>query len=380
MALMLRKSRADILRQALARVERNTPINATSAGSVARAFVESITGEVADLYDVLDYTVAQSVLSTASGRSLDLIGQLYNLPRRTVGDLIQTDRKLGSFYFYIDTPYIDNIVITKGTRVFAAGTNFVAQQLYYVTVEDTMIPVGRLKAFVGISPQFDSGIYTAGAHTLVESNFVGPIGVAVKCTNPKPIAAQLGYEDDNNYRLRLIKNIRVTSAGTPEAIRFAALSVGGVRDVKVYDATFGLGSFEIVVVPETKDLDARVATDVQSAVNRVRPIGLSVYYRTPEYLPVDVTVNIFLPPRGGLDRTLAERRAEVAVLRYLNTLLPGDTLVYNKLIQYIFDSTDNIQDVQITRYAPNRIEAVRKNYTPKKEQMIIPGSITATSS
>lgn len=379
MALFLKKDRADILRQALAKVQQNTPVTAIGAGSIARAFVESITGEVADLYDVLDFSVAQSVISSASGRSLDLIGQLYNVQRKTVGNLAQTDRKLGSFYFYIDTSFASDIIIPAGTRVFTSGSNFAAQQLSYSISEATTIPAGRTRAYAGLTPEFDSSIYTAGINTLTQHTFLSPLGTVIRCTNPKPIIGQVAFEDDSNYRLRIIKSVRVAAAGTAEAIRFAALGVNGVRDIRVFDSTFGLGSFEIVVVPETKELDAVVAANVKTAIDKVRPLGLNLYLRHPEYLAVDIFATLFMVPQTVANMELVRRRGTVAMLRYLNTLLPGDTLIYNKLLQYIFDSSDTIQDVQITRYAPNGVEAVRKNYVPKKEQMIIPGDIEVTS-
>src|SRR5687768_13716587 len=118
MALFIRKNKNEILREALRKLETTTPITATSPGSIARAFTEAITNEIGDYYDALDFQVAQSVISSASGRALDLIGDLYNVKRRTVNDLVATDRKLGSFYFYIDSSAAAPIVIPSGTAVF----------------------------------------------------------------------------------------------------------------------------------------------------------------------------------------------------------------------------------------------------------------------
>lgn len=379
MAIFLAKNRADILRQALQKVQQNTSVTAIGAGSIARAFVEGITSEIADLYDILDFNMAQSVISSASGSSLDLLGQLYNVPRKSVGDLIQTDRSLGAFYFYLDTPYSSPITIPAGTRVFTANDNFVAQQLSYVTVDDVLIPQGRMKSYATIRPQFNNSIFTAGANTITQHDFISPVGGSVKCTNPKPIVAQPALEDDNNYRLRIVKNIRVTSAGTADAIRFAALGVGGVRDIKVYDSSLGLGTFQVVLIPENKDVNSVVADNVRSAIQKVRPIGVNYFIDQPNYIGVDIMAQIFLPSVSLETAELSRRRATVSIMRYLNTLLPGDTLVYNKMLQYVFDSSDQIKDIQINKFAPNGIDTIRKNFTPDKAQMIIPGNIQVTS-
>src|SRR5688572_5751873 len=117
MAVFIKKQKSDILREALRKLETQTPISATSPGSIARAFTEAITTEISDYYDALDFQVSQSVISTASGRALDLMGELYNIKRRTVAEIVTIDKKVGAFYFYIDTPIGSDITIPSGTEV-----------------------------------------------------------------------------------------------------------------------------------------------------------------------------------------------------------------------------------------------------------------------
>lgn len=375
MATFVGKNRADILRQALTKLEQQTPVKAVGPGSIARSFAEAITTELGDFYSALDFQVAQSVISTATGRSLDLIGELYNTKRRTVTELAQIDKKLGAFYFYIDTPHNAPITIPIGTAVFTRADDFVGRQLSYLTTETATIPIGRTKVFTSIKPAFTDSVYTAGIDTLVVHNFQSPAGKIVRCTNPKPIAPQEGFEDDEAYRLRITKSVRVASSGTAEALRFAALAVFGVRDVKVISTPYGLGSVQLVVTPEDNSIAFQVRRNVLDTVDTVRPIGVRLFATLPTTIAVDVSATLIFrsPDIPGTD--LGIRRGRVAVIRYLNTLLPGDTLVYNKMIQSILDTSDDIQDVLITRYAPNGVETLRRNYTPKEDEQVIPGRV-----
>lgn len=376
MAIYVKKNKADILRQALEKLESSTPIRAVGPGSVARGFAEAISQQLGDMYDAMDYNLAQSVLSSSNGRSLDLIASLYGLERKTVSEFTSIDRRLGAFYFYIDTAHSEDITIPTGTRVYSSTDGFIGRQYSYLTTEPVTIPVGRTRSFVSISPSFDDSVYTAGAGTLTIHNFASPAGVLVKCTNPKPIAPQSTSEDDDSFRLRVMKSVRVAASGTLEAVRFGALAVSGVRDAKIRTTPYGLGSFEIIVTPEDFDSRVTVRNSVQATVDKLRPMGVRMFMRLPDTMPIDVALSLIVKETNTSQRELIIARVRISVLRYLNTFLPGDTLVYNRMIQTILDSSELIQDVQVTSFAPNGVETLRRNYTPKEDQQIIPGRIT----
>lgn len=380
MATYIRKRPEEILRQALSKLEARTPIKATSPGSVARAFTEAISTELGDFYDALDFNLAQSLLSSATGRGLDLIGEMYSVNRKTITDLAETDRKIGSFYFYIDSPHTSDITIPQGTRVYTSVDSFVGRQLGYETTHEAVIAIGRKRVFVTIKPVFGDGRFSAAVDTLTTHDAVNPPGVRIKCTNPKAIAPQAGYESDENYRTRLIKSIRVASSGTLEAMRFAALGVSGVRDVNIRQTPYGLGSVEALITPEETSQIRTVIPEVTARLNIVRPVGVRLFIKQPTVYPTDVSATLILKQVSDTRvREMIARKAKIAVLRYLNSLLSGETLVYNKLIQAILDSSDSIVDVQLTRYAPNGIEVVRKNFVPKEDEQIIPGRIVISN-
>lgn len=375
MALYIRKTQADILREALRKLETRTTVNATSPGSVARAFTEAITTELADYYDALDFQIAQSVISTASGRALDLLGDLYGVKRKSVNDLVSTDAKIGAFYFYIDSPFTQDIVIPSGTQVFTATNSFVGQQLSYVTSDEAVIPVGQIKVYASIKPNFSDALFTAAPNTLVANSVISPIGTIVRCINPKAISAQPGFEDDNNYRVRIIKSIKVAAGGTLDAVRFSALGVSGIRDAKVVENIYGLGSFQVIVTPEDITFPASTAATLISAMNAVRPIGVRMYMTQPTLVPVWFGATVIVKSSSTVSIDVMSNRITIAVKRYLNTLLSGDVLVYNKLIQYILDVSADILDIQVTQYAPAAVESLRRNFTPDIDQLLVPGRI-----
>ena len=77
------KTKEEIVARILSALEKNASISATSPGSIARAFADSFGAEMFYLYESFKEAINQTNLSTASGRSLDLIGELYNVQRKT---------------------------------------------------------------------------------------------------------------------------------------------------------------------------------------------------------------------------------------------------------------------------------------------------------
>lgn len=368
------KDKASILREALAKLEQTTSIKAIGPGSVARAFTEAITNEIGDMYSAMDFNLNQAVLSTATGAALDMIGSLYGVSRRQDTDLVATDKKLGSFYFYVDTVHTADITIPAGTKVYTSVDSFVGRQLSFSTTAAVTIPAYRLRAFASLTPDFSNAIFNAAVGTLTIHDFANPAGVFVKCTNPKAIASQFGFETDDNYRVRISKQIRVSASGTYDAIRFSGLSVNNVREIVVRQAPFGMGTFEVMVVPEDRRYSDTTIREVTNRIQRVAPVGVRWWVKAPVLRAMDISATIVVNNTVRGFEQIGDQ-VSVGIRRYLNSLMPGEVLVYNKLIQAIMEVSSAIQDVQITRYAPNGVETVRRNFQPGQDEIIIPGRL-----
>lgn len=376
MAAFIKKERGEILDQALDTLTKQTPISARSPGSIARALTEAFTTELGDLYDVLDYNISQSLISTASGTALDNIGALYGVGRNSLTQASIIDATSGSFYFYVNTPYDSDVLIPKATKVYTDLGGFVGAQIRFETAADVTLVAGRKKVYVPLLPSNSLAKSSVGANTLTKHSLTSPATTVIRCNNPKPISAAPQYETDADFRLRITKQLRVNSTGTAEALRFALLTVRGVRDVVINSASYGLGGVEIVIVPDENGATANFLNEIRTRINQVRPVGVRVIVTTPTPLPFSITANLVI------GRNLLEQEKNLILLKtendikiYLNSLMPNEPLVYNRLIQIILDVSDKIKDVQITNYAPNGSQAVRNNYMPGLNEQIIPGNI-----
>lgn len=376
MAIFYTKSKAEILQQTLNALERNAGITSVTPGSIARAFAEAVSDQIGDLYTILRYNVDQTMISRASGRNLDLIGELYSVSRKQVTPTVANDRSVANVLFSITKPYSRDIIIPAGTFVFNDVSTDPSLQFTYKTTDDVIIAASSRRAYGRLIPNFSGESRTASIGSLTKHNFIPPPGAIVMVQNIKEIHNQIDYESDENYRRRIIRSVKLYSAGTVEAIRLASLAVKGVRDVRVREATYGMGSCDIILVPESSTIAPTLDLVVAEQLEDYRPIGIKMNIRIAERVPVSVVGNITLPIN-----TVASAGSAIAIQasyfirRYLNSFTIGDTLNVNTLKQQAALASDLISDIIISSMSVNGVEIPQENYQIQSERSYMSAGI-----
>lgn len=371
------KDKDRILREALSNLEHHTPITALSPGSVARALTEVVANEVGDLYAALDYSTAMSVISTAQGAALDRLGSLYRVERKRLGEALTIEQMKNAFYFYIDSPHIEDITVPSGTVVGTDAQNFVGDAYTYTTARTVSIPAGRTRVYVDLNHNFNSDTFVAGKNTITRHNFYEE-SIDVYCTNPKEIPPVRGLENDANYRIRIVNALRMSSGGTSVAVRFRVLGIEGVRDVVMRPSAYGLGSTELLVVPEDRRMWGSIVQQVDEAIDEVAPVGVRMYVKQPEYVVFDIRATITVRSRLSSNPDATAGRVMRSLRDYINTLLPNERMLYSHLTQAALDASEAVGDVAFGSLLMDGVQIQRTNYTPKDGQQIVPGEISVS--
>lgn len=368
------KEKEEILTNVLSALEKNAGITAVYPGSIARAFAEAFSTEIADLYSSLDFSLRQGALSTASGRNLDLIGELYGVARKQISDAAAIERQSFNIEFYIQKPYSSDITIPKDTLIFTSVENFAVRQYRYKLNDVVTIPVGATKAYGLVVPDFSDNTYVAPRGSLISHNFVAPAGVVLYCTNTKEVYSNINSESDDNFRRRIVSSIKTRATGTAESVRFAALSVKGVRDVRIRESSYGLGSCDIIVVPETLSAIKQMPEVILAAINSVRPAGVRFNVRLAEKLAVNLVATISINSSTGATLTAGiKNQASLFVKRYLNSLTVGDTISISEIERQIRQSSDYIRNVSINSFNVDGKELPLSDFTPSSDK-VYPGA------
>jgi uncharacterized phage protein gp47/JayE len=362
-------------------LQRNAGITATHPGAIARAFAEALAVEIGDLYEAIKFAVDQSSLSTAKGRSLDLIGELYGVRRRTIASEAEQERASFNIEFSIATSQAQDIVIPKDTLVYNDVTSFSTRQYQYKLVSDAIIIAGTTRVYGRLVANFQGNDFTASVGTLTKHNFVSPDGTLVFCYNPKEVYAMANMESDDLYRVRISRSIKESSYGTNESLRLTALAIPGVRDVRVRESSYGLGSCDVIVVPESQRIDAGFVDGVYSSIAAKKPVGIKVNIRIAERIPVNVAVNVVVP--SGLSSkviTSIETQASLFVKRYLNSQTIGSSISFSDIEAQVRASSDFVKSINILSVTANGQEVPRGVFRINSErEYIIAGSVSVFS-
>lgn len=381
MPIAYTKTKDQILNQMLQSLQKNSGITAVHPGAIARAFAEAIAVEVGDLYQALKFSVDQTSLATAKGRALDLIGELYSVRRRNISTEAEQERSSYNIEFYISTPQSGDITIPKDTLIFNDVTSFSTQQYEYKLVQDVTIIAGTTRVFGRVIANFEGNDFTAAVATLTKHNFTAIDGTLVFCSNPKEVYSMMNMESDELFRLRISRSIKESSYGTNESLRLNALGIQGVRDVRVRESSYGLGSCDIIVVPESQRIDAGLVQSVLQTLSAKKPVGIKLNIRMADRIPVNVVANIVVP--SGLSQqvlTAVETQAALFTKRYLNSMTIGSSLSFGDIESQIRSSSDFIKSVNILSISANGQEVPKGMFriNSDKEYMIA-GSVSVFS-
>ena len=164
-------------------------------------------------------------------------------------------------------------------------------------------------------------------------------------------------------------------------MRLNALAISGVRDVRVRESSYGLGSCDIIVVPEAQRIDARLVDNILSSLSAKKPVGIKLNIRIADRVPVNVAVNIVLP--AGISqsvRTSVETQSSLFIKRYLNSMTIGSSLSFGDIEAQIRTSSDLVKSVNILSVSVNGEEVPKGVYRINSErEYMIAGSVSVFS-
>ena len=378
MAVFYTKSKSEILSQIMNSLSRNAGITNTSPGSIARAFADAVSDQIGDLYTILKYNMDQTMISTASGRNLDLIGELYSVKRKQITETLAADRNIANVIFSIAKSYSREIIIPKGTLIYNDIATEANLQFPFSLAEDVSIQPGSKRTYGQVVPSFAGQSFTAAIGTLTRTNFIPPPGVVLSVQNVKEIHNRIDYESDENYRRRIIRSVKLYSAGTVEAIRLASLAVKGVRDVRIREASYGIGSCDIIIVPESVATTPVIDRLVREELIDYRPVGINLVVSMAARVPIGAVVNIVLS--SGVPRSSGDSIAnQVAyfIKRYLNSLTIGDTLNIEAMRAQAFLASDLISEVSFSSITAAGVEIPQENYSLSSDRSYMTAGLVA---
>lgn len=320
-----------------------TRVTDFNEGSEIRNLLEAIAVDVYNLMEDQNDLAQIAFVETSFGEWLDKHGAnpFVNLPRET-GEVAT-----GFVTFTIPSVQTNDIVLPLGTIVVSTENG-----LQYATDSDLLIPVGETEVTGAVSclTVGVDGNCSADTVTLIEDSDIGVNGLTVN--NEDSFTGGLDYEEDDDYRERLLAYLRKDDFGSITYYQNLCTDVSGVHDVVLVDAT-GYTK-KILVNGDVKPTPNTVLADVLEVLTVPDNIVLGHNFTVdkPSYVEHDLVVNLDVSVELD-DEDLEEFLRAIfdggsALVGFdFDGVLIGDTLTRESLYSSFF-LIDYVESVEIT--------------------------------
>lgn len=360
------KSSSEILRDLLRRMSYDHPEIDLYPGAMAHSILKACSEEMADFYNLLTAENVMSVLPTALGRHLDLIGQLFACKR------LSNDPTYPSTSNYIlslpagmtGNDFGGSFVVPASTRLTTDPN--LGDVIEYQTTHAAVFGPADNSVSVGIRAM------RAGPASNIQANTITRVffpSAPLSGTNPTAISNGTAAESDDNYRYRISQQVLALEGANSTRIRLAALTVPGVRDVILKPFVKGPGSFLIYVVSNDFGEGSPVIQEVERVVETVQNVGTYTMVLSPE--PRDVRLGLFLTMRNPEQQFVDQntRLSTLAAVRGLfDSYMPGDALDLGMISREVEDAASAVRRATVNAIELDGRQALLKNHTPYWDQ------------
>lgn len=253
-----------------------TKINDFHEGSEVRTLLEVLSHLAYNILEEQNNTLSNHFINTADGEYLDLLGANpnVNLPR------VQGTTSTGLVKFSIPEAVVEETLIPADTMVSDGEVEF-------VTIEDGIISIGDTYTYVPVECTVDGaeGNVPVGAITVCElSDFT--------VVNDEAFINGSDFEDDEDYRQRLLEYVREDNFGSRGWYENQILSIEGVHDIAVN--SLGTSSIDYYVNTNDSNINPTVYDELISffADNNNIVVGHDSNFTLSPLNDVNLTVTV----------------------------------------------------------------------------------------
>jgi hypothetical protein len=261
--------------------ENKTRVTDFNEGSEVRTLLEVLSHLGYNLLEETNNTLKNHFISTAEGEYLDLIGANpnVNLPRE------QGSTATGLVKFTLTNPAIEDITIPAGAIVSNDSVT-------YETDVDGIISLGETSTYIQVTCTIDGVDGNTKANTIINVNDLnGDYSVSV--TNEDDFTNGADFEEDDEYRARLLEVIRADNFGSRGYYENILLSIDNVHDIKV-DSNPSATVDYVLNTNRGESVDEAAVTDALALLSDSENIVLGHTYSisSADIVPVEVTVTV----------------------------------------------------------------------------------------
>ena len=375
--MFAKRSYEDILNFLLKKLTEETDISLTTPGGVARTLMEISSKELATNFNIFDYNFMQGFVSTASGSALDKFGLLFGLTRKSVDPSINAEAKVVYFYLNDSGPEHEKgapnlaaavtITIPANTYISTNELSSIDNPIVWRTRETVTIAPGYYLGYATVEP-VNGGDITVGPGGMINHSLDVALFPNIYVYNKNSLVSRPEYESDDNYRYRIINGLRYLAAGNAIAYRIALLSIPGVRDVRITPLKYGIGTIEVLVVPEKPGTDDAInaLSLAISAVDSIKSVGDIPFVKLTTEIKVDINAVLTLDRSKvtNYNTTMIFNNAANEIRKHINSLGVGENLTVSSIVGVAIGASPLITDCTILSSGGIIVDGVAHDLSP----------------
>jgi uncharacterized phage protein gp47/JayE len=319
-------------------------------GSKLFQMAESIALESTVSEDIINNYVKENSLATATGYTLDSIGENFFGIKRlvSVSPSITSTMKALKFYTNNGVAFgeinrsssgtVQDIVVPEGTQITGSynGTSYTFRISKTITLSSTSnIAYADAEMSNG-----DNKIIPA--NTLTTHSFTEYTNAASKLllvTNVVSIGSGRDSETDDNYRYRLINSIKANSSSSYFGIKNDIITIPGISNVEIINGAYGGGTFAVFVQGTTPITSDELIETVKDQLSSIVPAWCTYTVNKPRYFGLTMTVSINVGSGTVSDQTIQSINHNVS--EYVNNFY-GNQFRALTLQQIVMSSSSDI--------------------------------------
>ena len=312
-----------------------TPLTDVNVGSVVRTLLETVSREMAVMYQQLQKVYDSAFVETAEGSSLDKVAALVDTRRLRQG------HSVGKVRFSRRSGSQGSVFIPQGTAVGDGGTG-----RYLTSAEATLLPnQSTIEVWVqGRTARVEP--VEAGTLTVLERAIAG----IDRATNDEATFRATEAETDDQLRTRARRAIHAAGKGTQDAIRYGLESLPFVSAATLSeypDPSVPMPGMLRIDVALSEDNDAN-RRQVDSRIGEYRPAGIFIDRHWATGVPIGLTVNLTLAGPAQPTSVVADVQDGITqrLGDYVRGIGPGETLRKARLLALVMQD-ERVADAAI---------------------------------
>jgi len=252
--------------------------------STVNIISEALANEIINLRRENNVLFESNQLSNSSGEDLNRIAfETYRL-NRNPPTFAKCSYRDSNLHFYVDSGVFGDInggasiTLPAGTLV-STTDEFLDDSVIYRIVDTYELNADESYAYcsaVALNPGSYANVSVGGIsfHNFV--NYSDVLNDTLKVTNKFSIINGADEESDRSLRYRIANHLQAVANKNTDAVLLKALNVPGIREVRLLNNYFGIGTAAVVAFGQGRELTKDVVSLLESRISELELPGQNI--------------------------------------------------------------------------------------------------------